>query len=153
MSYKGRYIVQNRDKYQGDVDNVIYRSLWERKVMRYLDESENVIKWGSEEIVIPYVIKNEKGEIVSKHRYYPDFYAEFKDGNKYIIEVKPFKQTQPPKLSKSGRKTRRTYIEEITYRKNVAKWEAAATFCEENSMHFKILTEIDLGLIKKKQPQ
>ena len=55
MAYKGRYSPVNKEKYQGNPTNVIYRSLWERKFMKWCDLSESVIKWGSEETVVPYV--------------------------------------------------------------------------------------------------
>ncbi len=54
MAYKGKYKVKNKEKYLGDPLDVIYRSLWERKVMVYLDESSRIIQWGSEEIIVPY---------------------------------------------------------------------------------------------------
>ena len=37
MSYSGKFKVKNLSKYKGDFDNVIYRSLWERKFMVYCD--------------------------------------------------------------------------------------------------------------------
>ena len=58
MSYKGRYTPQNPSKYKGDYRNIIYRSLWERKFMVYCDQSNNIIEWGSEEIIIPYLPPN-----------------------------------------------------------------------------------------------
>ena len=70
MSYKGRYTPQNPSKYKGDYRNIIYRSLWERKFMVYCDQSNNIIEWGSEEIIIPYLSPLD-GRI---HRYFPDFY-------------------------------------------------------------------------------
>ena len=42
MSYKGRYKPENPKKYKGDSGNIVYRSLWERKFMRYCDLNENV---------------------------------------------------------------------------------------------------------------
>jgi len=35
MSYKGKYRPENPKKYKGDPTNIVYRSLWERKFMRY----------------------------------------------------------------------------------------------------------------------
>ena len=54
MSYKGKYIPNNPKKYKGNSSQVIYRSLWERKVMVYCDRNEKVIEWGSEEVIVPY---------------------------------------------------------------------------------------------------
>ena len=77
MSYKGRYTPQNPSKYKGDYRNIIYRSLWERKFMVYCDQSNNIIEWGSEEIIIPYLSPLD-GRI---HRYFPDFYIKVKQSN------------------------------------------------------------------------
>ena len=54
MAYKGKFKPKNRDKYKGNPTNIIYRSLWERRFMVYCDSNNSVVKWSSEEIVIPY---------------------------------------------------------------------------------------------------
>ena len=54
MAYKGKYKPKNRSKYKGDPTKIIYRSLWERRFMVYCDENPSIIKWASEEVVIPY---------------------------------------------------------------------------------------------------
>ena len=77
MSYKGRYTPQNPQKYRGDHRNIIYRSLWERKFMVYCDQSDNIIEWGSEEVIIPYISPLD-GRM---HRYFPDFYIKVKQAN------------------------------------------------------------------------
>ena len=51
---KGKYIPVNIAKYRGDYRNIIYRSSWELKFMKYCDMSPSIMEWGSEEIVIPY---------------------------------------------------------------------------------------------------
>ena len=110
MSYKGRYNPVNPKKYKGNPQNIIYRSLWERKFMVYCDTNDKVLEWGSEEIIIPYISPWD-GKV---HRYFPDFYIKVKQssGNlkKFIIEVKPKKQTRPPKPVE--RKTKR-WIKEV----------------------------------------
>ena len=75
MAYKGKYKPDNPSKYRGNVHNVVYRSLWERKFMVYCDNTESVIEWGSEEIIIPYKSPWD-GRI---HRYFPDFYCKIKN--------------------------------------------------------------------------
>ena len=70
MSYKGRYQPTNPLKYKGNYRNIIYRSLWERKFMKYCDRNPNILEWGSEEFCLPY-----KSPLDNKvHRYFPDFY-------------------------------------------------------------------------------
>jgi len=142
MAYKTKYKIQNRSKYIGNPDNIICRSLWERRVCKYLDENINVIRWGSEEISIPYYSPVDK----KKHKYYPDFIAEIKDSTgsikTYMIEVKPKKQTKPPKKKGSRNKT---YINEcITYTINEAKWKTAKKVCDKEGWQFIILTEDDI---------
>ena len=144
MAYKGRYTPKNPKKYRGDYHNIIYRSSWERKFMVYCDNSDNILEWGSEEIIIPYLSPWD-GKL---HRYFPDFYIKVKQasGNtkKFIIEVKPKKQTKPPKPV--SRKTKRWLNEVKTYSINEAKWKYAKEWCENNNMEFKILTEEELGI-------
>ena len=93
MSYSGKFTPKNPQKYKGDPKNIIYRSSWEVKVMKYLDDHPGVIWWGSEELVIPYWSPVDN----KKHRYFPDFVAKIKQKNgmikTFVIEVKPEAQT------------------------------------------------------------
>ena len=146
MSYKGRYRPSNPKKYKGDSSNIIYRSLWERKFMVYCDNQTKILEWGSEEIVLPY-----RSPIDNKvHRYYPDFYIKVKESNgkikRYIIEIKPKKQTVEPNMKK--RKTKGYIYEVYEYAKNQAKWKAAEEFCKDRMWEFKVLTEDELGIKK-----
>tara|TARA_R110002012_G_scaffold204050_2_gene373630 strand:+ start:8862 stop:9302 length:441 start_codon:yes stop_codon:yes gene_type:complete len=142
MAYKTKFNPTNTKKYIGNPSNIICRSTWERKLCKYMDMNSNVIRWGSEEIIVPYV-----SPVDNKiHRYYPDFIAEIKDNKNevstFLIEVKPQKQTVVPK---KGKKRARTYQNEImTYAVNQEKWKSATKFCSEKGWKFKILTEKDL---------
>ena len=143
MAYKGRFIPTKPRKYKGDYNNIIYRSMWERRFMVYCDNNSAVLEWGSEEIIIPY-----RSPLDGRmHRYFPDFYAKIKqsDGTvkKFIIEVKPKKQCKPPDIPK--RKTKYFIAEVRTWGVNKAKWEAAIEYCNDRGMEFKILTEDHLG--------
>ena len=143
MSYKGRFIPNNPKKYNGDSNNIIYRSSWEVRVMKYLDENPNVIWWASEELPIPY-----RSPVDNRiHRYFPDFIVKVrrKDGlvMTYILEVKPESQTKMPVQK---RRTKKFIQEAATYAINQEKWRAADIFCKEHGWQFKILTENDLGL-------
>jgi len=143
MSYKGIYTPKNPKKYIGNPNMIVYRSLWERKFCRYLDGTDAVIKWASEEIAIPYYNPVKK----RMARYFPDFYMEYKtkDGKtkKSLIEVKPFKETKPPVYKK---RTKNVLIAEAMYSQNQAKWAAAEEFCLDNGMEFKIMTEKELNV-------
>ena len=61
----------------------------------------------------------------------------------YIIEVKPKRQTKPPKR---GKNRRRYLYEQFTWTKNQAKWAAAKRYCEKRNWEFKIVTEKELGI-------
>ena len=145
MAYSGKYIPINPKKYKGDHSKVIYRSLWERKLMVYCDNNKSVLEWGSEEIIIPYMSPWD-GRL---HRYFPDFYMKVKQATgvtkKFIIEVKPKYQCQPPTKAPK-RKTKRWLNEVKTWVINEAKWKSANEFCLDHGMEFKILTEDHLNV-------
>ena len=142
MSYKGKYYPSFPRKYKGDPTNIIYRSLWERKFMVYCDKNQNILEWASEEIAIPY-----RSPIDNRvHRYFPDFYMKVKETNgkikNYMIEVKPAKQTIPPKKPK--RQTKGYIREAYEYARNQAKWKMAKEFCADRQWEFKVVTEKEL---------
>jgi hypothetical protein len=143
MSYKGTFLPKNPSKYNGNSKNIIYRSNWELRVMKYFDDHPNVIWWASEELQIPYVSPVDN----KTHRYFPDFIVKMrlKDGKvtTYILEVKPLAQTKMPVQK---RKTKRFIQEAATYAVNQEKWRAADLFCREHGWQFKIITEKELGL-------
>lgn len=135
MTYKGKYRVQNINKYKGNPVNVIYRSLWERCLMKWLDDNPKVEWWNSESIVIPYRCATDN----RVHRYFVDF--QIKIGEKILcIEVKPESQTIQPKR-KQGKKESRFITEVMTYAKNVSKWEAASEYCLLRGWTFQVWTE------------
>lgn len=134
MSYKGRYKVKNPSKYKGNPTQVIFRSLWERQVFRWCDENSSVLQWSSEEIIIPYRCKTDK----RLHRYYPDVYIKTKD-KEYLIEIKPKKETVPPR--DRSKKTKKYLNEVMTYIKNTSKWDAAKEYCADRGFIFDIWTE------------
>ena len=146
--YQGRFKPRNPEKYKGDPTNIIYRSGWELKLMSYLDKHPHVTKWCSEEIIIPY-----RSPIDGRmHRYFPDFYVEQinkeKRKEKVLIEVKPYAQTQPPKVQNTKRnKPTKRYLNEVkNWGINSAKWKAAEEFCKDRGYIFRIITENELGI-------
>lgn len=133
--YSGSFRPKNQQKYIGDVRSIKYRSLWERQVFKWCDEHSDVVQWNSEETIIPYRCKTD-GKI---HRYFVDLYIKFKNGQSYLIEIKPKKQTLEPK--KQSRKTKKYINEVYTYIKNISKWEAANEYCEDRGMIFQVWHE------------
>lgn len=142
---KGRYLVENHQKYEGDPTEVFYRSGWEYKLLRYLDLHPDVISFSSETVIVPYL-----SPIDGRwHRYFVDAKATFRDKNGNIktvlIEVKPYAQTLPPR--KNGGLTP-AYLEAVkTWGVNQAKWAAAEALCRDKGWQFMIMTEKD-GLAK-----
>jgi hypothetical protein len=120
QSIKGRYKPKNPHKYNGKVNKITYRSLWERRFMLYCDKSDQIFKWSSEELHIPYLSPKD-GEW---HNYYPDFVVNTKDGREIVVEIKPSYQKN--------------------WAINRAKWEAAQRFCDIHGFEFKVLTEHEL---------
>ena len=144
MAYKGKYRPTNPKKYRGNPSQVIYRSLWERKLMVYCDQNDKVLEWGSETVIIPYVSPWD-GKV---HRYFPDFIIKAKQSNgsirSFVIEVKPKYQCKsPPENPK--RKTKKWFNDVKNWTINQAKWKSANEFCIDNGMEFKILTEDQLN--------
>ena len=141
--YQGKFQPTCPRKYKGNRSDIFYRSSWELKMMNYLDRTDGVLEWNSEEIVIPYLSPLDN----KFHRYFTDFYAKVKDNNgniiKYILEVKPRKERKPPRKSKN----RIRYIKEVkTYVVNQAKWEAAELWCKKYGYTFRVMDEKDLGI-------
>jgi hypothetical protein len=143
MSYKGWFRPRNPQKYKGDAKNIVYRSSWELRVMKWLDENPSVIWWASEELVIRY-----RSPVDQRiHRYFPDFILRVKRKagleKTLVIEVKPHSQTIKPVQK---RKTKKFISEAATYAINQEKWRAADLFCQEHGWEFLVLTEKDLGI-------
>ena len=137
-TYRGKYKVKNIKKYEGDPSNCTFRSMWERQVFRWLDDHPNVVRWGSETVIIPYRCKTYgKG-----HRYFTDLKIKMADGKVFIIEIKPKAQTKEPKIK--SRKTKGYINEVMTYVKNTSKWEAAESYCNERGWKFAIWTEDEI---------
>jgi hypothetical protein len=152
MSYKGSFKPKHPEKYKGDPNKIIYRSSWERKVMNFLDQNDQVLEWASEEFSIPYRSPLD-GEL---HRYFPDFWVKTQraDGKVEIsvIEVKPHKENPldengnvKPLPQRGKNKLMRYYLKEVArWGVNEAKFQAATAFCEDRGWVFKVLTEKDI---------
>ena len=135
MAYKTRFIPENKKKYIGDPEKIICRSLWERNICKFCDQTENIVKWSFEEVIIPYINPLDK----KQHNYFPDFLIQFKNDSgiqTWMVEIKPKKQTYLKENASNK--------ENITWIINSAKWEAAKRYCDQNNMEFKIITEKEI---------
>ena len=135
MSYKGKFRPTFIKKYKGDPTNIVYRSLWENlwSVIRIQ------MYWSGE------VKKHYRSPVDNKiHRYFQIFTSSQRinwSDQKYLIEVKPFKQTVEPQVKRGKQKD--ISMKFIT---NQAKWKAAREFCKDRLWEFKVLTENELGI-------
>jgi hypothetical protein len=116
--------------------------------MKWMDSRDAVIRWGSEEIHIPYLSPLDN----RVHQYYPDFFIEYRDaeGNiiKEIVEVKPLHESEA-EFAKHQRSKDALLV-------NNAKWKAAAIWCELRGMKFRVITEKSIfhqGQPKEKKPR
>ena len=133
---QGKFTLKNPDKYIGG-RTPTYRSSWEFAFMRMCDQNDNISKWASESIKIPY-----RNPFTGKHTIYvPDFFIVYADakGKQHVelIEVKPSNQARRDKLGNSQHNKAHYII-------NQAKWEAARAYCKQNNILFRIVTEEDI---------
>jgi len=136
--YKQGVYTPTTDKYKGS-KKPVYRSSWELKFFRWCDGNSNVIEWTSESVVIPYT-----SPVTNRYsRYIVDNTVKILEGDrlvKYLIEIKPKRQTEKPKSH--GNKKHSTILHEnMTYIKNQAKWAAAEKWCKTRGYKFQIITE------------
>jgi len=140
---QGIFVPKNKEKFLGS--KAIYRSSLELRFMKFCDNNQNVVKWGSENVVIPYLNPLD-GKI---HRYFVDNFVQIKEGEKikrYLVEIKPSKQLLPP-TTKYRKKSNLIY-EQTMYITNQAKWQAAREWCNKKDLEFIILTEKHLTVNK-----
>ena len=120
------------------------RSSWETKFAIWCDNNSAVIKWHSEETIVPYISPIDN----RPHRYFIDFRVKIKDLNgnikEYLVEIKPAIQTKPP--VPPSRRTPRFLKEVQTWGVNEAKWKAATRYAKDRGLEFIILTEHELGI-------
>ena len=129
-------------KIQEDGIFIEYKSSLELKFIKYCEMNSNVVKFSLEPFAIKY-IKPTDGNF---HRYYIDFYVEFKNGCKFLVEIKPYSQTKKPVLRKSNCKAAMRYQNElITYYINQSKWKAAKEFALKRNLRFVVITEKELN--------
>jgi hypothetical protein len=139
---QGFYKLKNPEKYIG-LSTPRYRSSWEFSVMKMCDENDAIQEWASESVKIPY-----KDPLTGRPTVYvPDFLVVFVDNKKKkraeLWEVKPANQTMREHVGKNP-------YNQAQYVKNMVKWQAARVWCQQNGIHFRIITEADLYRTGKK---
>lgn len=136
---QGKYQLDFPNKYNGDMNDVVFRSSWELIAFKFCDNNPDIIAWSSESVIIPY-----RGVDGLMHRYFMDLWIAClqPDGTpkKFLVEIKPKYKLNPPK--KTPRKKDQTFLRELNeYLTNQKKWEAAREWCRVNNMTFLIWTE------------
>jgi len=111
--------------------------------MEWCDTNSQIISWGSEETRVRYFDPVRK----KTRTYFPDFYVKIKRHDNVIVEeiveVKPARQVRGP--AQNPKRRSKAWLNEVyTYATNKAKWKAAAEFCEDRGMNFRIITEKEL---------
>ena len=133
---KGKFTMKNPDKYVG-TKTPTYRSSWEWSFMNFCDTNENVQKWASEAVQIPY-----RDPLTGRHTIYvPDFFIQYVDKNNRthveLIEIKPASQAILERVGKNK-------YNQAQFVKNQAKWAAANIWCKQQGIKFRIVSENDL---------
>lgn len=98
-----------------------YRSGWELEFCKFLDSKSDIAAWSYEKILIEYVSNKSTGKI---RKYFPDFFVEYKDGEKHLYEIKPKRRVSNLAVQK--------------------KAKAAIEWSNLHGMTYKMLTEDDL---------
>lgn len=139
--YKQGYFNANSStKYFGPKP-VIYRSGLEFKFMIWCEHNARIVKWTSEPTHIKYVCP----ETGKQRKYYIDFIIEMQNGEKFLVEVKPYSQMKDAEVfskhAKQIGKLPRITNENKAAAKNDAKWRYAKTYAEKHGFKFIIITE------------
>jgi hypothetical protein len=98
-----------------------YRSSWERLFTELIDSSSLVKKFSYQPFRLPYKLDGKT------HTYFPDFLLEFKDGRRFLVELK------------GGREEERVVR---------AKKRSAVAFCRRNSIEFRLFRSKPSNLLE-----
>lgn len=161
--YKGgNYIPKNKDKVMklNDKGGIYYRSSWELKIIMWLDNKEEVVRWGSECLRIPYqMTEMKRGNLeVIPHSYFPDYYYELKlpDGSisHVVAEVKPKAEYEDAIMFSEGRFNipeglTPKKLKNLEYRfkmahRNSEKFKTMINWCNLKGYKFIVITEDNL---------
>ena len=130
---QGIYEVKNPQKYIGN-GKPKYRSGWELTFMMFCDNNEKIINWASESVRIPY-----KNPLTGKQTIYvPDFFIVYQNKHGKIlaelVEIKPKKQTIIQEKVTNA-------TDKLAIVVNHAKWQAAAAWCKNKGITFRVINE------------
>jgi hypothetical protein len=112
--------------------------------MSFLDHNPSIQQWSSESLKIPY-----RDPLTGKQTIYvPDFLVVYMDKTQKkhaeLWEIKPANQTLIEKVGKNP-------YNQAQFVKNQAKWAAAAQWCQQQGIKFRIINEGDIFHNPKKR--
>jgi hypothetical protein len=112
--------------------------------MMFCDNNPAILEWASECVKIPY-----RDPLTGKQTVYiPDFLITYVDKNmkKHVelIEIKPANQTMREAVGKNP-------YNQAQWVKNMAKWEAAQSWCKNRGIRFRVINEGDIFVNTKKR--
>jgi len=137
------YTPKNGEKYIGS--KLPYcRSSWETTFCMFCDNNPAVQEWSSEPVKIPY-----RDPLTGKQTVYvPDFLIKYIDKNDRqhieMVEIKPANQMLIEKVGKNP-------YNQAQYVKNMAKWQAAQSWCRNQGITFRVINETDIFANSKKK--
>lgn len=139
---QGVYQVKNTEKYIGG--KLPYcRSSWETTFCMFCDNNPSIQQWASEPVKIPY-----RDPLTGKSTVYvPDFLISYVDKHMKkhaeLIEIKPSNQMLKERVGKNP-------YNQAQFVKNMAKWEAAGKWCQQQGIKFRVINEMDIFSNTKK---
>lgn len=112
---------------------IVYRSSWEKIFFEKCDDTNSIIRWGSEIVKILY-----RDPIRNRMSFYvPDVYVEMIDASKkmkkLLVEIKPMKEASLKEASNG--------YDRMMVAKNAMKWAAAIDFCKKRGIEFKVMSD------------
>jgi hypothetical protein len=142
----GLYIPVNPLKYIGDINNIIFRSSWEKKFCIYCDKNPKVLKWSSEPVCIKYWSPVDKKEKSYNIDYFIKVEKDSGETENWFIEVKPKSQyaiDQKPEIkSPLTEKKLKAYNDKMKmWITNRAKMEAGIKYAESLGYRFGTINE------------
>lgn len=119
MQSHGKYLHGIYHSYQNDKD-IYYASSYELKALNIFETDSEVINYDRCKDSIDYISPDDNNH----HKYLPDFYVQYKNGDVKVIEVKSEWQTHEPKT--------------------IAKIEAAHSYYDDKNIDYEVWTEKEL---------
>jgi hypothetical protein len=132
----GDFAERNPKKYVGDYP-ITFRSSYELLFMFKMEANPRVKAWAAEQIVIPYQLREKRGNefVMVRHNYHTDATVWLHSGEVYVCEIKP--------MALSPLNEAQLHNSWVHY-KNGEKWRYALQWCKNQGYIFKVINESHL---------